>query len=97
VPFRLKALKPKEADFEPQALGEHLKRCRLQRSLSQIEVAQTLDVTAATILNWEKGYSRPLAKAIPALLQFLGETAGKNCTLVLLLKRRSNELDLNHP
>jgi transcriptional regulator with XRE-family HTH domain len=72
VPFRLKALKPKETDFEPRTLGEHLKRSRLKRKLTQIEAAQTLNVTAATILHWEKSHTKPPVKAMPALLQFLG-------------------------
>ena len=72
VPIRLKALKPKETDFEPQSLGEHLKLQRLHRKLSQIEAARVLEVNPCTILNWEKGYTKPPVEAMPALLQFLG-------------------------
>jgi len=53
-------------------LGEHLKRCRLQRELSQIQAARALEVNPSTILNWEKGYTKPPVETMPALLQFLG-------------------------
>lgn len=58
--------------MEPCTLGEHLKRCRLQRKLSQIEAARALEVNPSTILNWEKGHTVPPVEAVPALLQFLG-------------------------
>ena len=95
MPIRLKALKPKETDFEPQTLGEHLKRCRLQRKLSQSSVAQILEVNPNTILNWEKGHTEPPVEALPALLQLLGyDPLPKPKTLSerLLAKRRSDGL-----
>jgi transcriptional regulator with XRE-family HTH domain len=72
VPIRLKALKPKETDFEPRTLGEHLRRFRLRRKLSQTAAARALEVNPSTILNWEKGHTRPPVEAMPALFQFLG-------------------------
>jgi transcriptional regulator with XRE-family HTH domain len=72
VPITLKCLKPKEPEFEPRTLGGHLKLRRLQRKLSQIEAARTLEVNLSTILNWEKDHTKPAAEAMPALLQFLG-------------------------
>jgi transcriptional regulator with XRE-family HTH domain len=92
VPLRLKALKPKEMDFEPQTLGEHLKRCRLQRELSQSELARTLGVDASTILNWEKGYARPPVKAMPGILGFLRYDPSpepKSLPELLMAKRRT--------
>ena len=72
MPIRLKALKPKETDFEPRTLGEHLKLRRLQRKLSQKEAACLLGANARTVLNWEKGHTETPVEAMPALLQFLG-------------------------
>jgi transcriptional regulator with XRE-family HTH domain len=92
VPIRLKALKPKEPDLEPRTLGEHLKRCRLQRKLSQIEAARALEVNPSTILNWEKGHTEPPVEAVPALLQFLGYDPlpePKTLPERLIAKRRS--------
>jgi len=59
-------------DFEPRALGEHFRRCRLQRNLSQMGAAPILEVNPCTVLNWEKGNTEPPIEAQPALLQFLG-------------------------
>jgi len=92
VPIRLKALKPKETDFEPRTLGEHLKLRRLQRKLSQIEAARALEVNASTILNWEKGHTKPPVEAMPGLLQFLGYDPlpeAKTLPDRLLAKRRA--------
>lgn len=70
--LRLKALKPKETDFEPQTLGEHLRKRRLELSLSQKQVAGELGVNSWTVLNWEKGHSAPPYEALPRILRWLG-------------------------
>ena len=72
LPITLNALKPKETDFEPRTLGEHVRRCRLIRKLSQKRVAQRLGVTSWTVLNWEKGKTEPPIESIPAILRFFG-------------------------
>ena len=72
MPVILKALKPKESDFEPQNLGEHIHRCRLLRQLNQKEAACQLGVKSWTVLNWEKGHTEPPIESMPAILQFLG-------------------------
>ena len=73
VPVRLKALKSKETDFEPQTLGEHIKKRRLTLRLYQRDVAKSLGVNPNTILNWETGLTaEPPIKLIPAILAFLG-------------------------
>ena len=72
VPIRLKALKPKETDFEPQTLGERVKRCRLTRRLTQKEAARLLGVSSWTVLNWEKGKTEPSVESIPAILRWVG-------------------------
>ena len=71
MPITIKALKPKESDFEPQTLGEHIKRCRLIRNLNQKEAARQLGVTSFTVLNWEKGHTEPPIESMPSILQFL--------------------------
>jgi transcriptional regulator with XRE-family HTH domain len=72
IPVRLKGLKSKETDFEPQTLGEHLKKRRLILKLYQREVAERLGVDEFTVLNWEKGKTEPPTRAFPAILTFLG-------------------------
>lgn len=72
VPVRLKALKPKETDFESKTLGEHILRVRLERGLKQTEVADILKVNPWTLGNWEKGSTEPVVAHYPAIMSFLG-------------------------
>lgn len=67
-----KSLKLKEADFEPQTLGEHLKKKRLRLELSQREAGKQLGVTLFTVINWEQGFRKPAIWHIPAIINFLG-------------------------
>ena len=55
VRVRLKSLIRKPYDFEPQSLGEHIRRRRLMLSLTQEETAEGLGVNTWTVLNWETG------------------------------------------
>ena len=72
LPITLKALIPKETDFEPRTLGEHVKHSRLTRKFTQKAAAILLGVNPSTLLNWEKGYTEPPIASLPAILQFLG-------------------------
>jgi transcriptional regulator with XRE-family HTH domain len=65
-------LKSKESDFEPQTVGEHIKKKRLELALTQEKAGQLLGVTALTILYWEHGVFQPAVKHFPAILAFLG-------------------------
>ncbi len=53
-------------------MGDHVRRRRLEMGLIQKEVAKLLGVNAWTILNWEKGHTKPPIASIPAIVQFLG-------------------------
>lgn len=72
VPVTLKCLKPKETDFTPERLGEHIRKRRLTLGLSQAQVAARIGVSSNTVLNWEKGHNEPPVEAIPRIVQFLG-------------------------
>lgn len=72
VRVRLKSLIQKPYDFEPQTLGEHIRRRRLMLSLTQEKTAERLGVNPWTVLNWETGQSKPAIQFIPALVGFLG-------------------------
>jgi transcriptional regulator with XRE-family HTH domain len=65
-------LKPKETDFEPKTLGEHIKRRRLELGLTQKELGKRLGATAVTVLHWEKGQRQPPIQTIPHIVSFLG-------------------------
>ena len=72
VSITLKALKPKETDFEPSCLGEHLRKRRLELQLSQKEAGRTLGRSWRTIFNWENGKTKPAVESIPSIIEFLG-------------------------
>jgi len=72
VPITLKALKPKETDFEPQTLGEHVRKRRLELGLTQSQAAEQLGASPWTVLNWEKGHTEPPIESMPAIIRFLG-------------------------
>jgi len=71
VPISVKALKPKETDFEPQTLGDHIRKRRLELMLTQKQAADRLEVTSFTVLDWEKCKTEPLIGSYPAILRFL--------------------------
>jgi DNA-binding XRE family transcriptional regulator len=72
VPIRLKARKPESFPEIPQTFGDHIKLSRLQRKLTQKQVAKLLGVSPFTVLNWEKNKTTPPVQGMPAILRFLG-------------------------
>ncbi len=71
VPITLRALKPKETDFEPQNLGEHIRKRRLELRLTQKQAAERLGVNPWTGLDWEKDHTEPPIESIPVIIRFL--------------------------
>jgi len=92
APITLKALKPKETDFEPQTLGEDIRKRRLQLGLTQKQAAERLGVTHWTVLNWEKDHTERPIESMPDIIRFLGYDPfpePKNLPERLLAKRRA--------
>lgn len=57
----------------PETLGARLRQARMDRGLRQKEVAEELGVHPDTVKNWENGRSEPTLKAVPKVLEFLGD------------------------
>ena len=72
VPITLKTLKPKESDFLAETLGQHVRKRRLALKLTQKEIANRLGVDPLTVLNWEKGHTKPPIDSTPAIVRLLG-------------------------
>jgi DNA-binding XRE family transcriptional regulator len=92
VPATLKALKPKETDFEPPTLGEHIRKRRLELRLTQKQAAGRAGVNPWTVLNWEKGHTEPRIVSMPDIIRFSGYDffpAPKNIPDRLFANRRS--------
>lgn len=56
----------------PQTLGEHLKRKRIESGLLQREVAEVLGACHTAYLRWETDQSEPYVRYYPAIIAFLG-------------------------
>ena len=76
MPFasvRRKYLKPKETDFEPTTIGEHIQKRRRLLKLTQKAVARLLGVNQASVIHWERGDFQPTrAPTLSRIIQFLG-------------------------
>jgi DNA-binding XRE family transcriptional regulator len=57
---------------EPQTLGEHLKRRRLDLGLRQKEASERLGVTKNSYENWEHDKHEPEFRYWPEIIVFLG-------------------------
>ena len=57
---------------ELNTLGDHLRKTRLDRGLSQSDVAEILKVAADTITGWELNRHQPSIKLAKAIIAFLG-------------------------
>ena len=73
LPVSLKCLKPKDSDFAPRTIGEHVKKRRLELKLTQKAVARTLRVSQFSVINWERGRSQPTrAPTLRRIIVFIG-------------------------
>lgn len=72
--FRVRLLwyLPSQLIENPQTIGEHLKKRRLELKLLQKEVAVLFGVTEDSITYWENGRFRPAIVYYPKIIQFLG-------------------------
>lgn len=57
---------------ELNTLGDHLRKTRLDRGLSQPEVARILNVATNTVAGWEMNRVRPSLKHAQGVIGFLG-------------------------
>ena len=69
-----------------------MKKRRLELGLLQREVAKELRIPVASYFNWEKGYTEPMIRFLPKLINWLGydpfpepTTAGEE---IMALRRR---------
>ncbi|MBY0377305.1 MAG: recombinase family protein [Gammaproteobacteria bacterium] len=63
---------PKSCLIDPQTIGEHIKKRRMDLGLFQRDIAQLWNVTEETITNWENGYSEPQIGYYARIAMFLG-------------------------
>ena len=68
----LRAQKPSLIPQNPESIGEHIRKRRLEQSLFQSDVARIIGVEETSIYNWESNRSNPSVKYIPTIIKFLG-------------------------
>jgi transcriptional regulator with XRE-family HTH domain len=55
-----------------ESVGDHLRARRIEQELKQSDVSVILQVSEATITNWENNLTKPETRYIPAIIRFLG-------------------------
>ena len=59
--------------YPDQTLGEHIKKWRLERGLFQVDLAKKVGVSEMTIVNWEKGRTKPIKQYFERIEKILGD------------------------
>ena len=72
--IQLRAKRPINSAYpvELNTLGDHLRKIRLDRGLSQPDVAKILKVTTDSVTGWELNRNEPTPKFAGAIIAFLG-------------------------
>ena len=55
--------------------SERIKELRIERSLSQMQLAKACNISQSAIAKWELGKTEPTASAIIVLAEFFNESA----------------------
>jgi transcriptional regulator with XRE-family HTH domain len=54
-------------------MGERIKKWRLERGLFQVDLAKRIGVSEITILNWERGKTKPIKQNFERLEKSFGD------------------------
>ena len=79
VNLTLKCKRPINPTYPRQlvTLGDHLRSVRLDRGLSQSQVAKLLEVTTDTVTGWELNRHAPPMRLAKRIVKFLGYPPGQ--------------------
>lgn len=74
LPYRKIAKKPKIQEYSdnPETIGEHIRKKRIETGLLQKYVALLLNVSEDCVTYWENGRSLPQIHHYPRIISFLG-------------------------
>jgi len=74
LPFSKIVKKPQKQQYadNPQTLGEHIRKKRIEAKRTQLEVARIIGVDEETIYGWERGMYVPQVRSYPSIIAFLG-------------------------
>jgi transcriptional regulator with XRE-family HTH domain len=68
----------KTKTYDSAVLGEHIRKARIERGLTQSNAVAFLSVSVETLHNWETGRTTPAVKYLPAIMEFLGYCPHQN-------------------
>ncbi len=101
VNTRLRGKKPVNPAYPAEliTLGDYLRKTRLDRGLSQLQVARLLKVTTDTVTGWELNRHEPPARLAKRIIHFLGylpfqeetRSIGKKLYLARLISGKTQE------
>ena len=57
---------------DPNTIGDHIRKRRLELKLEQKDVARQISVRECSVFNWEANTSQPDLRFMPAVIRFLG-------------------------
>ncbi len=72
LPIVLIGSKPSKIPQNPVSIGDHIKKKRLERQFTQLQLARLIGVEETSIYNWENNRSRPKVYLLPKVIEFLG-------------------------
>lgn len=58
--------------FNPQTIGDHIRKRRLSLSMKQGDVGKMIGVSEDCITYWENNRSKPMVHQLPRIVEFLG-------------------------
>lgn len=66
--------RPRSSSYprNPQTLGEHIRRVKMDRNLLQRDVARSIGANEWTIHNWETNANKPEIRFYPEIMNWLG-------------------------
>jgi len=59
--------------YPDRTLGERIKKWRLGQGLFQVDLAKRIGVSEMTVINWEKGKTKPIKQYLERLVKILGD------------------------
>ena len=63
--------------MDPKIIGQHIKKYRKERGMTQQQLAEALFVSDKTISRWELGNGFPDIEELPRLAKLLGIKIGR--------------------
>ena len=72
LPIVLSCTKPSKIPQKLISIGDNIKKKRLERQLTQLQLARLIGVEETSIYNWENNRSKPKVYLLPKIIEFWG-------------------------